>query len=163
MSTKRISARRSVAGRAKQRGSSSTPSRRSKPSTKSEPYRIQRAVLDFDVYGYRVTFVFTNDLQRARNEYDKVIGRTFDCGGAGAFHSFADWESDPKSFIFFREDACAEQIAHESAHAVLRMFRWASIKVTEQDNGEVFAYHLGHLVGNITRAQKKLVKQSRGK
>lgn len=131
-------------------------SRGSKPSTE---YRIKRAILDFDVFGYRVTFVFTSDIQRARNEYDKIIGRHYEHINAGAFHTAVDWDNDPRSFIFFKEDACAEQIAHESAHAVLRMFRWAGIDLKNEDNGEVFTYHLGHLVGNITRAQKKLVRR----
>lgn len=129
-----------------------------------KPYRVKRAILDFDVFGYQVTFVFTNDLQRARDEYDKVIGRHFDHTGSGAFHTAVDWDSDPRSFLFFKEDACSEQISHEASHAVIRLFRWAGIDLkVDSDNGEVFAYHLGHLVGNITRAQKKLVKRRRRK
>lgn len=133
-------------------------------ASKSENYRIKRAILDFDVYGYRVTFVFTNDLQRARNEYDAVIGKHVEHVGAGAFHSAVDWDNDSQSYLFFKENADAEQIAHEAYHVIARMFRWAGIiESIETTCGEVFAYHLGHLVGNITRAQKKLVKQSRRK
>src|SRR5581483_9327451 len=127
---------------------------------KPTPYRIARAILDFDVFGYRVTFVFTNDLQRARDEYDEVIGRHFDATGAGAFHTAVDEAMDNRSFIFFKENAQAEQIAHEASHVIFRMLKWAG--VVENDS-EVFAYHLGHLVGNISRAQEKLIPVRRRK
>jgi len=131
----------------------------SKTSKQEKPYRIARGILDFDVYGYRVTFVFTNDLQRARDEYDSVIGHHLEHAGAGAFHSTVDWATDPRSFLFFPLDACSEYIAHESAHVIFRMFRWAGIEFNERETGENFAYHLGHLVANITSAQRKLVPE----
>lgn len=120
---------------------------------------MQAGILDFDVYGYRVNFVFTNNLQMARDRYDKVIGKHVEHVGAGAFHSARDWKDDAESFLFFKEDADAEQIAHESYHVIARMFRWCGIiEDTEMTCGETVAYHLGHLVGQLTRAQKVLTR-----
>lgn len=125
-------------------------------ASKHKGYRIYRGILDFDVFGYRVTFVFSNDLQRARDEYDSIIGRGWDATGAAAFHSAVDAARDNRSFMFFKEKASAEQVAHESAHVIIRMFKWAG--VVEIDS-EVFAYHVGHLVGNIASFQQKVVKK----
>lgn len=131
-------------------------------SKRKEGYRIVRGYLDFDVFGYRVCFIFTNDLQRARHEYDDIIGHTYDMTGAGACHCAVDATGDNASYLFFKLKATPEQIAHEAYHAIFRLRAWSAVK---DDGGEFTAYHLGHLVGNIDAFQKamKRSKQWRAK
>lgn len=100
--------------------------------------------------GYQVHVVFSGDLARSRR------GRYGSTGIAeepktAAFHTSTE---DGHSHIFFKPDASAGVIAHESWHAIYRMFDWAG--VIRFDN-EATAYHLGHLVGAVSDFQRKVL------
>lgn len=167
MSTRSTWTKQFVASRAKigiesrQRTTSRASSKRSRRSIASKTFKIARANLDFDVFGYRVHFVFTNDLCRARGLYDGILGHngTMDSDGTAGLHAFArEGKHAWVSYIFLEWNASPNQIAHESSHAVERMFDWAGI--TKFD-GEVIAYHYGWLVGQIMSFQKKKVRGKR--
>jgi hypothetical protein len=118
-------------------------------------FREEKCNIDFDVFGYRVQVIFTTDMQRSRDKYNTILGFSKNMTGAGAMHTFIDPDMDNRSFIFFKWNADAEQIAHESWHAIRRLIMWAGLGY---DN-EVVAYHLGHLAGNIHRFQKHISKK----
>lgn len=61
--------------------------------------------------------------------------------------------TDPEGYahILLKHDVDAETIAHESFHAVFSLMRFAGAAMEE----EVVAYHLGHVVGLITKWAKR--------
>lgn len=106
--------------------------------------------MEFDVYGYRVHIVFTNDLQASRNKINTLIGGKCDVDGAAAIHA----SNGNVSHIFFKWDATPEQIAHESWHCIRRLMEYIGATL----ENEIVAYHIGHLVGAIHNLRKFLRK-----
>ncbi len=106
-----------------------------------------KIVIDFPVFNYDMTIVYTDDIVRSREELDHVIGaadRKFidDCDGLHSFH-----EDKSTGFIFFTPDTSIGVIAHECYHAISRMLRWIGAKKEE----EVVAYHLSYLLDKVLK------------
>jgi hypothetical protein len=111
-------------------------------------------VLRFPVWsGYRVYVVFTEDIAKSRMARYGTVGNApgadalFTRGAGGYGH------------LFYKPAAAAGVIAHEAWHALWAMFKWAGVK--KWDN-ETVAYHLGYLVGTVSRFQAKVLKRRLG-
>jgi hypothetical protein len=101
----------------------------------------QTGFVNFDVFGYRVWVIFTDDLQKSRSKYDRKIGASCVIENAAALHAAVN----NHSYVFLQWKAKPEQIAHEAYHAIDRMMLYAGV-AHENEN---MAYHIGHLVGCI--------------
>ncbi len=102
----------------------------------------------FSVFSnYRVHIVITDNLARSRKARYGTEGKS---EGAVALSSSS---VDGHSHIFMKEDASAEIIAHESFHIIYRMFEY--IGADKMDN-EIWAYHLGWLVGKVSEFQARI-------
>ena len=103
----------------------------------------------FDVWHYSVKIVFSTDINDSIKtqfpEETKFNGTSTD-----ACHMFRSDEPEPESFLFFPFTANASTIGHECWHAVRRMLLFAG---TDLEN-ETVAYHLGWLIGEVTKFQK---------
>lgn len=102
--------------------------------------------LGFDVFGYKVSVMFCDDVARAVHELHPIIASDHDATALTYTYS-----NEARSEIFFPFTTSAETIAHEAFHAVWHMVEYVGMK---KDN-ECMAYHLGHLVGEIVKAKKE--------
>lgn len=99
---------------------------------------------------YKVHVIFTADIVKSRMSRYGTAGAA-GSGQTGAMHSCTQ---DGHSHLFYKINAPAEIITHEAWHAIWAMFDWAGVE--EWDN-ETTAYHLGWLVGHITKFQAKVL------
>lgn len=107
--------------------------------------------------GYTVHIIFTESLVSSRFARYTTAGSIDD--QTSALHSCT---GDGHSHLFLSPEASAEVIAHEAFHAIWAILDWAGV---EKYDNETLAYHLGHLVGHVSRFQAKVldVKSKRGK
>lgn len=127
-------------------------------SKRSTGFKIARANLDFDVYGYGVQIIFTSDLKRARDLYDGLLGHNeSDMNATGGLHVYTldDSKFPGNSYVFLKWNAKPHVIAHESSHVIERLFAWIGMR---KYDSEILAYHYGWLVGQIMSFQKSLKK-----
>lgn len=107
---------------------------------KPKAYERQKKIY-LPVFGYTVSVVVTDDLQRSRTKRNSVIGHSYTVAPTlRALHSFNNDKA--KSWLFFQSAPSAGTISHECSHAVHRMFNW----IGAENEIELFAYHLGYLV-----------------
>lgn len=104
--------------------------------------------INFPVFGYSIGVVFSTDVIRSIYDYHKNQHDLSDTAaahvgitGSGRSHLFFDFKAEPGI------------IAHESWHAVYRMFEYEGMKLDD----EAVAYHLGYLVKEVLKAQKKCI------
>jgi hypothetical protein len=113
-------------------------------------------VIRFSVWSnYDVHIIFTDDIVKSRMGRYGTAGAA-GSGQTGAMHSTTQ---DGHSHLFYKPTASAEIITHEAFHAIWCMFNWAGVQ--DWDN-ETTAYHLGWLVGHITKFQSKVVNEVLG-
>lgn len=109
--------------------------------------------VEFIVFDYLVQIVVTDDIVQSRNNRSHMIGhRLKEKGVTLGLHSYNEEHSN--CYLFFTENADANVIAHECFHAIHRMFEWIEAKIEE----EITAYHLGYLIGEVTKFVKKSKK-----
>ncbi len=98
----------------------------------------------FPVFGYKLNVVITNSIDISRNKINSKVGvaksNFEDCVG---LHSHK--ETEPEAFIFITPFSTPGTIAHESSHAVYRMFEFYGLDFDDEN----FAYHLGFIVDKI--------------
>jgi hypothetical protein len=104
--------------------------------------------LNFEAFDYRVRIIFTSNVVGSRTKRDSLLGR-YDGASALAMHDYVPDKA--QSYLFLPLDAAASTIAHECWHVVRRMLALCGAGL---DN-EVVAYHLGHLVGEVHKFQKR--------
>jgi hypothetical protein len=103
--------------------------------------------IDFSVWRYLVNIIFTKNLQSAADELGLGNHGLNDNTEAAAVHE----ENSSVTHLFFHPDADESTIAHESWHAIRRMLTYCGAEI----ENETVAYHLGFLVGAITKMKKK--------
>lgn len=89
-------------------------------------------------------------------------GRAINADLSGCVAAFVeDLDNVRLSRIVFSNDLSPNTIAHEAAHAIRHMLKVSGVRVDD----EVFAYHLGHLVGEIHKflERKGLISKTRVK
>lgn len=110
--------------------------------------------IDFPVFGYTLNVVLTNCIDISRNKINNKVGvpesRFDDCSG---LHSYN--KNDSEGFVFITASSPAGTIAHESSHAIYRMFTFYGVGFDD----EAFAYHLGFVVDKVTAFMIKNKKQ----
>lgn len=113
-----------------------------KPSFKEQVLEIY-----LPTYQYLITFVYTNDLIKSRNDRAHKFNGRMVKEKHGSYidgmHSY--YKSEFEAFIFFTPHATYGTLAHECYHAVSRMYRM--IGATHEE--ELFAYQLGYLIEKI--------------
>jgi hypothetical protein len=102
--------------------------------------RTHRHTINFPIFSYRITVVFTADIPR---ECKRLTSEDPTPGTI----ALTVLNGDGFSHILLPHDACAESIAHESFHAIYHLMTRAGAQLED----EVIAYHLGHVVGLIHR------------
>lgn len=108
----------------------------------SKPRERER-LYSFPVFSnYYVRIVISEDIVASRTLRNRRIGEVYDGLPALGLHS---WPSTGggEAWLFFPSSAKMSTVAHECLHCVHRMMRWIG---ADYDN-EVYAYHLGYLVG----------------
>ena len=105
---------------------------------------MKRFRVKFPAFDYVVEVVLTDDIAKVWARMSKKHGWG-DLPTPSAFHTH-DPEQGKSLLVFDIEDAYPGTIAHESYHAVRRMFLARGIRA---DN-ELVAYHLEHLVNEIS-------------
>jgi hypothetical protein len=103
--------------------------------------------VDFSVWRYLINVVFTKNLQGAADELGLGNHGLNDNTEAAAIHE----EESAVTHVLLHPDADEAAVAHESWHAIRRMLTYCG---AETEN-ETVAYHLGFLVGAITKMKKK--------
>jgi hypothetical protein len=100
--------------------------------------------------GYKIHVVFTDDM---RASYFKRYGETglMDDPCVSALYS---GHETGNAHLFYSSVARAGYVAHEAWHAIHGMFEWAGVEIFDN---ETTAYHLGYLVGEITKFQNKVL------
>lgn len=115
------------------------------------PKEYYRRILFPILQNYPVHVVIADDIVAARARRNRAWGRNEVIEERGnnteAFHEYDSDGDGGVSRLFFRLDAGSGTIAHECWHVVRRMFEWAGAEL----ENEMVAYHLGHLVGEVTR------------
>jgi hypothetical protein len=102
--------------------------------------------VEFDAFPYAVRVVITNDVNRSRQKRSHIIGRKFDDFKGDALCSVVDNRGLSYVFLPFR---CPFPITtHECVHAIYNLYDWVGI---QEDDSEVFAYLLEHLLNNICK------------
>jgi hypothetical protein len=113
-----------------------------------------RKTIKFEVFSKGVVVAFVNDL----TEYAKAI---FDNPPDMYDTAAATMKNTPdtgnrmiifKLVTIWKPYELADQIAHESYHAIVGMLKHLGMEL----ENEVVAYHLGHLVGEITKFAAKV-------
>ena len=109
--------------------------------------RNRFTIIEFPVFSnYWVHVEFASDIQAATKKYPATSCiDNLEYTEALTVHSNEDC-----SFIFLKPNASAGTIAHESYHAIKRMFDIMDVK----KQNEVVAYHLGYLVDEITKFKR---------
>lgn len=103
-------------------------------------------VIKLNIFGAVISVVIADDLNQVNQKLGLVVGRIPDCIG------FTDF-SNGRGIVFFRSDACAGVMAHESLHIVNMLFDWIEYKRGKND--EIECYLLGYLVKKIEKIFKK--------
>lgn len=95
-------------------------------------------------HGYEVRVILAKDVaatgRRLRNDLSNA------CGGL-----VTKDEHPMRCWLVLETKAEPSTVAHEAYHAVKEMFR----AMGTGDDEEMFAYHLGHLVGRIHKFMKR--------
>lgn len=101
--------------------------------------------IEFTIFDYNISIVVTDDIVKSRNNRSHLLGSLYhDHGGTKGLHSCN--EDISGAYLFFNRDTTHEIIAHESFHAVYRMFKWIGAEIEE----ELMAYYLGYTVQQVT-------------
>lgn len=101
-------------------------------------------VFKFPVFGYSVKVVSSNDIPKALLKYKHTENVDFQAGTAALSIHIA---GEALTYIFVPHKITLEQMVHESYHAIRKMLDEAGVRL---DDNEVVAYHLGHLVQEIS-------------
>ena len=116
-----------------------------------------KTFIPIPIYSYRIYVIFTDSLEETANKLKKkgLLARSFDANEqeTGAFH--IKFSNESFSYLIFKINADSNQISHECYHAVSTMFKWIEANHEE----ELFAYHLGYLVGEVTLDRDKAIKK----
>lgn len=92
-----------------------------------------------NISGYRIHFVFSNDIHKSWLKRFNTKDREY-LDQAAALHSATD---GGHSWLFFKENVGVSSFVHECWHAVYALLKWAGIAI---DNNELIAYTLGYVV-----------------
>jgi len=112
--------------------------------------RTHRHIIQFPIFsGYKIHVVFTSDIAAAVKRVTKAEAPP-DCA------AWTVQDSEGFSTIILSHHPNAEVVAHESFHAIYALMKWAGAALEE----EVVAYHLGHVVGLITKWSRKYEKNT---
>lgn len=104
--------------------------------------RTHRHKIKFPIFGYEIRVSFVSSLK------DEAVRMNADAPGDDTAKAWTVLNSEhPYAHIVLQHDASAEIIAHESFHAIWALMTWAGAALED----EVVAYHLGHVVGRITK------------
>ena len=110
-------------------------------------------IIEFPVFSnYWIHAEFASDIAAATKKYPST-----ECVGEEALDTYEALTihvEENCSFIFLKPNASAGTIAHESYHAIKRMFDVMDVK----KQNEVVAYHLGYLVDQITKFRSQRCK-----
>lgn len=102
--------------------------------------RTHRHKITFPVFNYKAYVIFTNNILRecmrlTKGEPEEDTKALTVINTQGFCH------------ILLPHDVSAENIAHEACHVVNHIMVWTGAAIED----EVFAYHVGHIVGRITK------------
>lgn len=114
-----------------------------------------KTTIPFPLYNYRIYVIFTDDLVKTADklaDQGKLVKNHGIDDTTDGFH--VRMPNQSYSYIVLKYTADPNQITHEAYHSVVNMFRWISAAHEE----ELFAYHLGYLVGLIHKDQTIAVK-----
>ena len=95
---------------------------------------------------FQVVLVLTSDIERSRKARDSVFNRSYESREHGVAGLFAS--TGKKGYIFLGQNYDADVSAHEVYHLVDYIMHYLDVK--ERD-GEVMAYHIGYLCGEIAK------------
>ena len=112
----------------------------------SKSLKEKQFTVKFQMGGYKVRVVITNDVWASRNHRNRAIGRKVQNSTGYALCSIVDGKG--LSYLFLPEKCEHEIAAHEAVHAIYHMYDWLGI---EEDDSEVFAYQLEYLLRGIFR------------
>jgi hypothetical protein len=108
-------------------------------------HRTHRHVIKFPIFrGYEVRVSFASDLkaEAARLNTDEMVA---------AETAFTLFDASGFCHIVLPHNPDSETIAHECFHAVWALMTWAGATLED----EVVAYHLGHIVGLVTKWSRR--------
>lgn len=112
--------------------------------------------IDFPVFGYTLNIVLTNCIDISRNKINNKVGvAKGDFKYCAGIHSHND--NDSEAFIFITSSSTSGTIAHESSHAIYRIFEFYGLDFDDEN----FAYHLGFVVDKITDFMSKNKKPNK--
>ncbi len=116
-----------------------------------------KTFIPLPLYSYRIYVIFTDSLEETAKSLKKqgLLDKHTEINDrdTGAFH--VKFSNESFSYLIFKIGADSNHITHESYHAVCTMFKW--IGATHEE--ELFAYHLGYIVREVTKDQSKAIKK----
>jgi hypothetical protein len=116
-----------------------------------------KTFIPLPLYDYRIYVIFTESLKETSKVLisQGLLAKNTDMGDetTGAFH--IKFSNQSYSYLVFKMNADSNQITHECYHAVSTLFKW--IGATHEE--ELFAYHLGYLVREVTKDQSAAIKK----
>jgi len=119
-------------------------------ANKKDKLKEEHGSTDFEVFGWRVFFIYTSNVKETREALSHKVGALeTSLENCPALHSYNAKLND--SFVIFNNTATIGDLAHECFHVLWRMFISHGV---ELDN-ETTAYHLGFLVDKIVDFKKK--------
>lgn len=108
--------------------------------------------IDFEIFGYRLFVIYTDNLQKTRISLNNKVGAPNKeiSSTVDGLHCCNDLESD--AFVLFTPHSSIGTIAHEVSHAIWRMFKYYGAKF----ENELFAYHLGYTLDKILKFKNEV-------
>ena len=104
----------------------------------------RRLEVRFPVFNYAMRVIFARDVERT--------GAKLGADLTGCAAAWVTRDDKPGAgWLVLPERPDEDTVAHEASHAVRSMLDF----VGAGDDDEVFAYHLGHLVGRIHKTLKR--------
>lgn len=109
---------------------------------------------------YTIFVVLTDDVIKSRTDRNAEIGEKYDGGIAEAMLCYSlDKEKEGMAWMFLHYNASPGIIAHESVHAIHRLWDFVGVSTAKNDS-EIFAYHVEYVVERIWNHLKKLDKEA---